>query len=143
MEPEVCAKSGTEDGEQTALFCWITNGLRDKKPGYEPMRWMFAVPNGGSRGGTKDTAMALGARLKATGVRAGVSDTFLAEPRHGMAGLFIEMKKAPEFGGKPSDATDFQLEFGSWVQERGFGFAVCCGWLEARAVLCEYLQIEP
>ena len=47
---------------------------------------LFAVPNGGRR--DKVT----GARLKAEGVRAGVSDLILLKQRHGYGALLIEMK---------------------------------------------------
>ncbi len=47
---------------------------------------LFAVPNGGRR--DKVT----GAKLKAEGVRAGVTDLVLLKQRHGYGALLIEMK---------------------------------------------------
>lgn len=52
--------------------------------GIGPM--LFAVPNGGRRDKVS------GARLKAEGVVAGVSDLILLVARHGYHGLLIEMK---------------------------------------------------
>src|SRR6266576_1994743 len=67
MTPEQLALSGSENAEQTALFCWA--GLNQIK--YPPLKWMFAVPNGGFR--FKREA----GRLKAGGVKAGVPDVVL------------------------------------------------------------------
>lgn len=139
MKPEQLAKSGTEDGEQTAVFAWIREQINAGREGYELLEWVFAIPNGGSRGSTKADAMIVGGRLKATGVKAGVSDIFLPIPRHGRAGLFIEMKKSPAHGGKAGDASPKQLEFGEFVMEQGFGFVICCGWIEAVDVIEQWM----
>lgn len=134
MEPEKLAKSGTEDGEQAALFCWAANEMAEGR--YLMLKWMFAIPNGGSRGSSKADAMIVGGRLKATGVKAGVSDIFLPWPLHNCNGLFIEMKRAD---GVPSDVSKVQKEFGAAVQNNGYGFVVCYGWQQARDVLLQYL----
>ena len=139
MSPEQCAKSGSEDAEQTALFCQIQNMMNENPIRYNCLAWAFAVPNGGSRGSNKADAMIVGGRLKATGVKAGVSDIFLPIARHNLHGLFIEMKKAPAFGGSPKDASAKQLEFGSAMQTEGYGFCVCCGWVEAWNVIEQWL----
>lgn len=136
MSPEQCAKSGSEDAEQTALFCWARNEMNEGR--LLELEWLHAIPNGGSRGSTKDHAMAVGARLKATGVKAGVSDLFLPSARHKMHGLYIEMKKSKEFGG--GTVSDKQQEFGEAMQARGYGFCVCYGWIEAANVLRLYLE---
>lgn len=49
-------------------------------------RKLFAIPNGGARNPI------VGAKLKAGGVRAGVWDLFLAVPKNGKCGLFLETK---------------------------------------------------
>ena len=134
MTPEECAKSGSEDAEQTALFCWATNEMNAGR--YPMLEWMFAIPNGGSRGSSKDHAMAVGARLKATGVKAGVSDIFLPWPIHNCNGLFIEMKRAD---GVPSDVSKVQKEFGEAMQANSYGFVVCFGWESARDIIVSYL----
>lgn len=140
MSPEQCAKSGTEDGEQTAIFCWIREQINAGREGYEELEWAFAIPNGGSRGSAKKDAMIVGARLKATGVKAGVSDIFIPIPRHNLAGLFIELKKSPEHGGKVGDASPKQLEFGEAMMSRGYGFVICCGWQEAVSVIEQWMD---
>ena len=55
---------------------------------------LFAVPNGGKRDARE------AARLKAEGVRAGVTDLILLVPRNGFAALCIELKTKT---GKVSD----------------------------------------
>lgn len=140
MSPEQCAKSGSEDAEQTALFCHIQNMMNANPIRYNCLAWAFAVPNGGSRGSTKKDAMIVGARLKATGVKAGVSDIFIPEPRHKLHGLFIEMKKSHDQGG--GEVSDKQKEFGGWVQRRGYGFCVCYGWVQAWGVIEQWLDGE-
>ena len=51
-----------------------------------PKVLIFAVPNGGKRNARE------AARMKAEGTTAGVPDLFIASPRGGYGGLFIEMK---------------------------------------------------
>lgn len=135
MSPEQVAKSGTEDAEQAAVFCWAAQKLAEGK--YPMLKWMFAIPNGGSRGSTKADAMIVGARLKATGVKAGVSDIFLPWPLHNCNGLFLEMKRAD---GTPSDIRKEQKEFGAAMQDNGYGFVVCYGWKQAVQMIEWYLQ---
>lgn len=139
MTPEQLAKSGSEDGEQTAVFSYIRDQINLSREGWDLLEWAFAIPNGGSRGSTKKDAMIVGARLKATGVKAGVSDIFIPIPRHNLAGLFIEMKKSPEHGGKPGDASAKQIEFGEAMMTNGFGFVICCGWREAVDVIEQWM----
>lgn len=140
MTPEQLAKSGSEDSEQTAVFAWIRQQINEGREGYALLEWAFAIPNGGSRGSSKAHAMAVGGRLKATGVKAGVSDIFIPIPRHNLCGLFIEMKKAPEFGGRVGDASPKQIEFGEAMMSAGYGFVICCGWREAVAVIEQWMS---
>lgn len=127
------AKSGTEHGEQVALFAWaaseVASGARPE------LRWMFAVPNGGSRGSDKRSAMIAGANMKAEGVKSGVADIMLPVARHGLHGLFIEMKtKAGGDGG-----SKVQKEFGAAMREAGYGWVICAGWHAARDVILQWL----
>ncbi len=79
---------------QESCFTWF-------KLQYPKLEKMFyAIPNGGSRSkkAVKDKSGKTiyvspeGKRLKAEGVKAGVSDTFLSVPRKGFHGLYIEFK---------------------------------------------------
>lgn len=123
MTPEQLAKSGSEHAHQTALFAWAAlNRLK-----WPDLVWMHAIPNGGLR--DRITA----AKLKAEGVKSGVSDVFLPVKRGVWSGLYIEMKKP---GGKP---TKEQLDFGTFVLSQGFGFVVCDHWEKARDVIINYM----
>lgn len=124
-----------------ALFCWARNMINTGDERYKVLEWMFAIPNGGKRGDSKTSAMIAGGKLKATGVKTGVSDIFLPVPRHGVAGLFIEMKRAPAHGGRRSDASKEQEAFGAFVLQNGFGFVVTLGWEAAREIIERYLSI--
>jgi len=142
MKPEQLAKSGTEDGEQMALFCWARQLINEYPETFACLEWMFAIPNGGSRGGNKQQAMAVGGKLKATGVKKGVADVMLPVGAHGLNGLFIEMKKAPEFGGKQGDASPEQRAFIVAMRANNYGACVCCGWREAAKVILQWLNID-
>lgn len=146
--PKDFAKGGSEDGEQTALFAWVKMAifggfaLADDERTYvvkgfagenrgkpiPELNLLFAIPNGGARDPR------VGAILKATGVKKGVSDLFLPVARHGVAGLWLEMKRAD--GGTESKE---QKEWGAEMQNQGFGYCVCHGWVKATEVLKQYL----
>ena len=75
-----------------------------------------------------------GARLKAMGMQTGFPDLFLAVPRKGMHGLFIEMKS--ETGRlEPS-----QREMLALLSEQGYATAVCRSLDEFQDVTDNYLQ---
>lgn len=136
MTPEQLAAGGSEDGHQAALFCWIQMNQHDPKlPGVDKM---FAIPNGGAR------SAATGARLKMTGVRRGVPDTFLPVPFGRYAGLFIEMKKpgdkeAKKAKGRTSSEQDVYIEF---LQAHHYAVEVCYTWEEAVAAIKRYYFYE-
>lgn len=121
--PEQLAAPGTEHAIQTALMCWVSKQL-DKWP---ELRWLHSIPNGGDRN------MAVAGRLKAEGVKSGVSDLFLPVSRHGHHGLYIEMKKP---GGKESAK---QVEFGAFVTEQGYLYQCHNSWETAAQLLEWYM----
>jgi hypothetical protein len=148
LTPFEYATSGTEHAEQVALFMWAWQ-VRDEHP---ELQSMFAIPNGGLR--SKATA----GRLKAEGVKAGVSDVFLPLPmwyrkKQGGVdvvdvyhGLYIEMKRKraqnvrntdPDFG-----ATTEERAFIKLMKSRSYAATVCHGWEEARDVLLSYLKLR-
>lgn len=169
MTPTSLAKSGTEHGEQTALFAWCAmatnygfvaaNDERSYKSagaGKPPhaltmygtaqavpeLRWFYAIPNGGSRGDTAKSAMIRGSALKAEGVKSGVADTFLPVSRCGFGGLYIEMKRPserPKCDGR-GGLSDEQVEFSAFVTNQNFAWRCCYTWQEAAHLLELYIK---
>lgn len=118
----------TEEEEQAAFFARC-----DSMSGACPdLRWIFSVPNGGHR--HKSTA----ARLKAQGVRAGVSDVLYLVPRGGFHGLALEFKR--QSGGVVSP---LQESFLGWAKGNGYRAEVVRGCEEAWGILCDYDQSIP
>ncbi len=124
MTPQQLAACGTEHGEQCAVFLWSAQHLNL----YPELRWMYAIANGGDR------TISQGARLKAEGVKSGVSDICLPVARHGYHGFYIEMKKS---GGTESDK---QKEFGEFLTTQGYLYSCCVGWLEAVERIIWYMD---
>lgn len=75
-----------------------------------------------------------GARLKAMGMQTGFPDLFLAVPRRGMHGLFIEMKSAT---GRLEPS---QREMLALLSEQGYATAICRSLDEFRSVIDNYLH---
>lgn len=97
---------------------------------------LFAIPNGGQR------HPAIARKLKAEGVRAGVSDYILAFAKHPYNGLFLELKA----GGKGfvrGRLSPDQVRFGQLVTERGYKFSVAYGTDEAISAIERYLMGQP
>ena len=125
LHPCQIAKSGSEDAHQAALFCWVHHHVAIAPE----LELLFAIPNGGAR------SAATAARLKATGVKSGVSDMFLPVPRWGRWGLWIELKKLK--GGRESVE---QKAWGQAMREQGFAYCCCMGWREAAKALMAWLE---
>jgi len=118
----------SEHEEQVALFKWWefachSFGLNSK--------CLFAIPNGGKR----DVVIAK--RLKQEGVKSGIPDIFLAVPREGKHGLFIELKKKK--GGKVSENQKICISLFSALEYKAI---VCNGWLDAKEEIEEYLRSD-
>jgi hypothetical protein len=124
MDPVNLAKAGTEHAHQCALFCWAANN-REKWPELE---WMFAIPNGGERN------KVVASRLKAEGVKSGVSDIMLPVARRGYLGFFIEMKEP-----KRGRESEKQAEFGQFVKNNGYLYIVGYGWESAAQYIAWYM----
>lgn len=88
----------------------------------------FSVPNGGARNAW--TAK----NLRDEGALSGVADLLLLVPRHGYAGLCIEMKKP---GGKVSES---QKAFKKAVEGFRYKYVVCYSFDEFKAVCEDYLE---
>lgn len=111
----------TEHQEQAAFFQWWHVWARDLP------YLAFAIPNGGARNAIT------GAMLKREGVTKGVPDVFVAWPRNGQNGLFLEFKRR-----KGSKVSEEQKECLERLLLAGYECRVVHGWEEARDVVREY-----
>lgn len=93
-------------------------------------RYLMAIPQQAKR--TKQNA----SRMHREGLRPGVSDLFLAVPKAGIPGLWLEMKTAT---GTLSSA---QREFGQLMQAKGYAFHVCRSTNDACEVITAYLKSD-
>lgn len=160
MNPWQLAKSGTEHGEQVALFCFAAKahlvgfkvamhedaykmpiGILDD-PAIPELKWFHAIPNGGNRGDTERSRAIEGGRMKAEGVKPGVLDCFWPLKRGAYSGLYIEMKRRILRNEKNALAgcSKEQIEFGQFVSDNGFKAIVCYDWEEAARALCAYYE---
>ena len=92
---------------------------------------IFHIANGGLR--TKTEAI----RLRAEGVKAGVSDLCLPVPLNGYHGLYIEMKR-PDHTNKP---TEDQIDWLDYFNSVGYKAVVCYGYEEAVTEIQRYYGI--
>lgn len=134
LDPATYAKAGTEHANQVALFMWAS--LPEQQSKFPELKLMFAIPNGGERNKVVAT------RLKAEGVKSGVPDIFLPVPRHGRAGLFIELKRPKSDGKAKGRASDKQSDWATNLQNQNFGVFLAEGWKAARDVIILYLSKE-
>lgn len=162
MTPDQLAKSGTEHGEQRALFAWLKVAQRH---GFDTAwRWAetgdmtvfqsspyatsnveqhpelarcFAVPNGGQR--DKITA----AKLKHEGVKPGVPDVFLPVTCAKYAGLFIEMKRSGDKATKRRAGTtsNEQDDWISYLRSARYAVSVCFDWRSAARDIQSYIEL--
>lgn len=132
-------KKESEAAHQAAIFEWAELNMHR----YPCLRWLHAIPNGGSRGDTAKGRAIHGAAMKAQGVRRGVADIFLPVRVPPLSGLYIELKKPdqkPKREGSKGGISDEQREFGMFVISQSFRFKVCYGWREAVDEIEKYLQ---
>lgn len=135
VTPEQLASSGSEDGEQSAVFCWAASMCGQ----YPQLKWLHAIPNGGSR------HIAEATKIVAAGLRSGVLDVFLpcsvqTEWAKVYFGLYIEMKTEKRRKEKNGGLTDEQIEFMEYAENAGYYCKVCYSWIEARDVILKYLE---
>lgn len=116
----------SEHEEQVALFA----EFRKNQEKYPELESAFAVPNGGQR------HVAVAAKLKAEGVKAGVPDIFIPAPRGNSHGLFVELKAR---GGYVSDHQRYMMAL---LCQQGYACIVSYGWKEAWKEIEEYLQSD-
>lgn len=76
-----------------------------------------------------------GRKLKRMGVKRGVSDIFVAIPKNGKSGLWVELKVG---SGKVSKE---QKEFLLRKTKNGYACHVAWGWQDAKDILLDYLDL--
>jgi hypothetical protein len=126
MNPAKYAEKGTEHAHQVALFMYIAT-LVSKHP---EAKWIYAIPNGGERNPI------VASRLKAEGVRSGVSDICIPFARKGYYGFYIEMKKPK---GKESPE---QIAFGKFLVTQQYLYTMCDSWEKGKNAINWYLSVE-
>jgi len=114
-----------EHRNQVWLFQWVAANLRK----YPDLECLYAIPNGGQRN------KAVAAKLKAEGVKSGVSDLHLPVARGGFCGLWIELKIEPN---KPTKA---QIQWLESMRAQGHDVDACYGWNESRQRIEDYLKL--
>lgn len=145
VTPKDAAKSGTEFGEQTAVFVWVA--LPETKARFPDARKLYAYNANAGKGDR-----IRGAQAKQAGVKSDVADLFLPVGKHGVHGLYIEMKIDPSHPanqrtgtkGKPiapkrGELSDGQAEFRDQVRADGYGWALAEGHEQAIAIISQYL----
>jgi len=119
----------SEHDEQCAVINWADSHIEQAPP----LEWLYAVPNGASTGAIGKN------KLKAEGLKPGVSDLCLPAARRDYHGLYIEMKKS---GGKIKDVSEGQNEFLAYLETEGYLGVVCFGAVDAIDQLKWYLEID-
>lgn len=113
----------SEHEEQVALFKLFAENVNT----YPELEFAYAIPNGGQR------HIAVAARLKAEGVKAGVPDIFIPAPRGSSNGLFVELKA------KGGTVTPSQRKMLKSLEQCGYACIVAYGcegaWKEVEGYL--------
>lgn len=123
-------KPPTETVEQRHLIEWAQlNRVVDNAGNTLPISdLLFFIPNGGN------LSKAQRGQFKAMGLKSGVSDLLLPLPRHGYAGLWIELKA------RNGNVTRPQRDWLTLMDAQGYATCVAYGWREASALIVGYLE---
>ena len=133
LTPEQLARPGTEHAHQVALMCACALAIHE----HSELALLFAIPNGGDR------SPIVAGRLKAEGVKPGVSDLFLPVAKGAYHGLFLELKVPIRKSTKNGGMSDKQVEFCNDVSLQGYACFCVWGWEHAFRVLTNYLNLGP
>lgn len=130
LTPEQIAANGSEHAHQAAIFQWIAI---EGRLALADVDLLHAIPNGGDR------SMAVGAAMKAEGVKRGVPDMMLPIPSMSYAGLYIELKvpgrERTAWGGRDPK----QVEWHQRLRAKRYAVCTAYGWHAAVGVLrCYY-----
>lgn len=116
-----------EDTHQILLMTWAR---KMAIAGRDELNCLIHVPNGGGR------SKGEGAKLKAMGVKPGVSDLMLPVVAGGKAGLWIELKA------ENGVVSDEQWKWIFEMRKRGYEAMVAFGWEGAVTAIKAYLGGE-
>lgn len=120
----------SEHSEHLALIAWVKSHLHQ----YPELTWLIHIPNEGTH------VQGSGARKSALGIQKGVPDFLLPVPRHGVAGLWIELKRPGAPGQPKGRVKPEQRLWQTALNEHGFLAVISYGAAEAKAVLETYLE---
>lgn len=128
----------SEQAEQRALMDYAR--LTAAPCGLKLADYLIHIPNGGWRQRTE------AAILNGLGVKAGVSDFFLALPWQGLPGLWLELKRVRRaYGGPKAQANAVSANQAAWLERMraaGYATAVVYGAEEAIAAIECYLDCD-
>ncbi len=115
----------SEFSDQVALLEWAST----RHTALPELAYLFAVPNGGHR--SKKTAV----DMQRSGTKPGVPDLFLPVARHGLHGLWLEMKT------RTGRVTEHQERWHTFLSEQDYMVEVCYGWQDAAQLIEWYLDV--
>ena len=118
-----------ESEEQIAVVQWFR--LNAKSFGLDPNQLLHPANEGKRTGRTAHT-------LAAMGLIAGTPDLFLAVPKKGLGGLWLEMKRIKK--ARVSEAQNAMLDL---LDRAGYATRVCYGRAEAVQEITQYLSLPP
>lgn len=125
--PKVPKTTIKEAQEQAYLFNWAKWNVGQ----FPELDEMFAIPNGAGKL-SKQTC----AKLKRTGLKAGVPDIFLPAIRGGYGGMFIELKSMT------GTVQDNQMDWKNRLERNGYFCIIAKGWISAMEQILKYLKGE-
>lgn len=123
-------RAPSEDTEQSHLMHWarLTHCVDNQGVQVPISEFLIFIPNGGN------LSKAQRGRFKAMGLKSGVSDLLLCLPKHGYAGLWIELKSMR------GTATQGQRNWQDLMRRQGFAASIAYGWREAADLIVGYLE---
>ena len=128
------APGGELYSTESAMQCSCVRWFRTV---YKPIAlFLFSIPNGGKLGGrlNKNGIPIQAGVMVGEGLTAGVADLFLAIPKCGLHGLFIEMKTPVGVWSKE------QQEFAGRQIGHGYGYVLCRSQNQFEQIVNQYLS---
>ena len=126
----------TESELQRSCVRWFRSVFQARPGLVDFGLYLFSIPNGGKMGGkrNKNGVSVQAGIMVGEGLTAGVADLFLALPRCGFHGMFIEMKTPVGVWSKE------QRDFASRQMIQGYAYVLCRTQKEFEKAIVEYLS---